>query len=60
MFVRMLQDVLSARAGDVIDETAVRAIRPGYGLPPKHLQVFLGKRVKCDVSRGTPLSWDHI
>ena len=60
VFRRSLYIVRDLRAGDVIDDSAVRAIRPGYGLPPKHLEVFMGKRVKCDVSRGTPLSWDHI
>lgn len=60
VFRRSLYVVRDLRAGDVIDETAVRAIRPGYGLPPKLLDVFLGKRVKRDIARGTPLSWDFI
>ena len=48
------------RAGDVLDDGNVRVIRPGYGLPPKYLDIVLGKRVNRDLSVGTPLSWDHI
>ncbi|MEO7774730.1 MAG: pseudaminic acid synthase [Steroidobacteraceae bacterium] len=48
------------RAGDVFDARNLRAIRPGLGLPPKHLQAFLGKKVARDIARGTPLSWDLL
>lgn len=47
-------------AGEVLSEENVRAIRPGYGLPPKYLPVVLGKRVGCDMARGTPLTWEAI
>jgi sialic acid synthase SpsE len=46
--------------GDVLTEENLRAIRPGYGLPPKYLDHLLGKRVKQAVKRGTRLSWDLI
>ena len=52
--------VADIRAGDVLDETNVRSIRPGHGLPPKHLPEVLGRRAKRDLVRGTPLSWDSI
>ncbi len=45
------------RAGDVLDASNVRAIRPGLWLPPKHLTGVLGRTVTCDVPRGTPVSW---
>ncbi len=45
-------------AGEELTEKNVRAIRPGYGLPPKYLEVVLGLHCKKAVKRGTPLSWD--
>jgi pseudaminic acid synthase len=38
----------------------VRSIRPGYGLPPKHLPEVLGRPARRALSRGTPLSWDAV
>lgn len=38
----------------------MRSIRPGLGLPPKYYDIMLGKKVKCDVKRGTALTWDMI
>jgi N-acetylneuraminate synthase len=32
-------------------------VRPGFGLPPRFLDVVLGKRVNRDVVAGTPLDW---
>lgn len=48
------------QAGDEFSKTNVRAIRPGFGLPTKHLDLILGKKVKCDVKKGTPLSWELL
>ncbi|MBU5441011.1 pseudaminic acid synthase [Paenibacillus sp. MSJ-34] len=48
------------KAGDVFTEQNVRSIRPGLGLPTKYVNDILGKRVKQDVKKGTPLSWDLI
>jgi pseudaminic acid synthase len=45
------------KAGDLLDRGNLRAIRPGLGLPPKHLDELLGCRVVRDVTRGTPASW---
>jgi len=38
----------------------VRSIRPGLGLPPKHIKDVIGKRASRDVKRGTPLDWSMI
>ena len=60
VFRRSLYIARDLRAGDVLDASAVRAIRPGRGLPPKYLEQALGSRVARDVRRGTPLSWDLL
>jgi pseudaminic acid synthase len=38
----------------------VRAIRPGAGLPPKHLDEIIGRRASRAIARGTPLEWDLV
>ena len=47
-------------AGDVLTPKNLRRIRPGHGLPPKYYDLLLGKRVSCDVSKGTPVSWELV
>jgi N-acetylneuraminate synthase len=54
-FRRSLYIVKDLKAGDLLTKENVRAIRPGLGLPPKHLNQVLGKIIKGDVSKGTPL-----
>lgn len=60
VFRRSLFAVEDIAGGDLFTERNVRSIRPGYGLPPKHLPQILGKRAKADISKGTPLQWDLI
>ncbi|WP_407875398.1 pseudaminic acid synthase [Qipengyuania nanhaisediminis] len=59
-FRRSLYITRDLAAGSVIDESAIRAIRPGFGLAPRHLDALIGRRVSRDVARGTPASWDLI
>lgn len=56
-FRRSLYIVEDMKAGDVITEKNMRAIRPGLGLSPKYYDTVLGKTVKQDIKRGTALSW---
>ncbi|EQA70074.1 pseudaminic acid synthase [Leptospira noguchii] len=57
VFRRSLYVVEDMKKGDLIFEKNVRSIRPGYGLPPKYLEIVLGKRVNQDLKRGTALKW---
>jgi N-acetylneuraminate synthase len=59
-FRRSLYVVKDLKAGDMLTRDNVRAIRPGLGLPPKHLQNILGRSVKQDVKRGTALHWELL
>ena len=47
-------------SGSEITEAAVRIIRPGFGLSPKHLDLILGRRVSMPVKRGEAVTWDHL
>ena len=60
LFRRSLYIVRDMKAGAVLTRENLRAIRPGYGLPPKYYHLLLGKRVNRAVRRGTAASWEII
>ena len=57
---RSLFVVSSISSGEVITKKNVRSIRPGFGMTPKHYEDVLGRRARCNLEAGTPLSWDLI
>lgn len=59
-FRRSLYFVKDLKAGDVITADAVRSVRPGYGLPPKHLDAVIGKRVLKDTRSKTPVKQRNL
>ncbi len=59
-FRRSLYVVQDVEAGGLLTRENVRAIRPGLGLPTRHLEDVLGRTVKQAVKRGTPLSWNLL
>lgn len=59
-FRRSLYVVEDLKAGDILAPSNVRAIRPGHGLAPRHLETVMGCAVIRDVARGTPLDWNII
>lgn len=59
-FRRSLYFVKDMKAGDMIDETCIRSVRPGFGLPPKFYDDLIGKRVTQNISANTKTAWDCI
>lgn len=59
-FRRSLYFVRNLNAGDVITETDIRSVRPGFGLPPKEFENVLGRRVLVDVTYGLPVQWEIL
>jgi N-acetylneuraminate synthase len=59
-FRRSLYIVKDMQVGEVLSAANLRAIRPGYGLPPKHLDELIGLPVARAVKRGTPMSWELV
>lgn len=57
-FRRSLYVVADIGAGQTITERNVRSIRPAGGLPPDAISAVLGRTVRVDVPRGTPVTWD--
>ena len=59
-FRRSLYVVQNLQPGDKLGPENVRAIRPGFGLSPKHYGEVMGRHVSIGVARGTPLSWSIL
>jgi N-acetylneuraminate synthase len=60
IFRRSLYVVKDIAAGELFSAENVRAIRPGFGLPPKHQEHITGRRASRDIARGTPMNWDLL
>ena len=50
----------SLKAGSVITADVIRSVRPGFGLPPKYLELVLGKRLAKDVQANSPVMDDCL
>ncbi|HUR91669.1 MAG TPA: pseudaminic acid synthase [Gemmatimonadaceae bacterium] len=59
-FRRSLYIVKDLPAGTRLTRDDVRSIRPGFGLPTKHLDEVIGRTLRRDVKRGTALAWELL
>lgn len=59
-FRRSLYFVKKMKRGQVIAADCVMSVRPGFGLPPKWLDLVVGRPVLTDVDYGTPVLEKHI
>ncbi|WP_412478029.1 pseudaminic acid synthase [Azonexus sp. IMCC34839] len=59
-FRRSLYFTQDIREGEVIAADAVRSVRPGYGLAPKHMDKIVGRRAASDIKKNTPVQWDKV
>ena len=57
---RSLYVVKDIKKGQKINSKNMRAIRPGLGLPTKYYNDLIGKEVKKNISKGTPIDWSII
>lgn len=60
VFRRSIYVVRDIAAGEELTSENIRSIRPGHGLPPKHLPEVLGRRAARDLKRGDPLDWESV
>jgi N-acetylneuraminate synthase len=56
-FRRSIYITEDIRAGEMLTRQNMRCVRPGLGLPPKYFETLLGRRVNCDLKKGTPVAW---
>lgn len=59
-FRRSLYFVKQLKAGERVPADAVRSVRPGFGLAPKHLDAVVGAVLKADVDFGMAVNWDVL
>jgi sialic acid synthase SpsE len=59
-FRRSLYIARDMKAGEPLTAETLRIVRPGDGLPPKFYETLLGRTVKRDASKGTPVTWDVV
>lgn len=60
VFRRSLYVVKDMAPGEPFNRENLRAIRPGLGLPPRHIDGVLGRSARQAIKRGTPLAWGLI
>jgi N-acetylneuraminate synthase len=60
VFRRSIYAVKDIAAGDVLNESNVRIIRPGYGLAPREMPKVLGRKARQAITRGTALRWEFL
>jgi pseudaminic acid synthase len=59
-FRKSIYAISDIKAGEFLGPSNIRVIRPGYGLPPKHWEDLMGVVAKCDIKRGTALTWEMV
>jgi pseudaminic acid synthase len=59
-FRRSLYICKDLKKGEQLTTDNLRAIRPGFGLPPKYKAQLLGNKVVRDVARGTRMHWELV
>ena len=57
---RSLFVVKDMKKGQTITEEFVRSIRPAFGMHTEYLDDIIGKKVNCDLEKGTPMEWRFI
>lgn len=60
IFRRSLYISEDMKAGDVFTDENLRIVRPGSGELPKYYDLFIGKKVKHNVKKGLPVTFDII
>ncbi|MEO2063042.1 MAG: pseudaminic acid synthase [Christiangramia sp.] len=59
-FSRSLYVVEDISEGEILTETNIKSIRPGFGMHPKFFSAVLGKKVSQDIEKGTRLSFEFL
>jgi pseudaminic acid synthase len=60
LFKRSIYAAKDITAGEYLNETNLKIIRPALGLAPKHWESIQGKKAITAIKAGTPLTWEMI
>ena len=60
LFARSLFIAEDIKEGELFTEKNLRSVRPGGGLHPRHLEEVLGRRAACNLTKGSPMSWEFV
>ncbi|WP_251048402.1 pseudaminic acid synthase [Halomonas sp. ISL-56] len=59
-FRRSLYFVNDLKAGAILSDADIRSVRPGYGIEPKYMEELIGKKLKTDIFKNTPVCWESL
>ena len=59
-FRRSLYFIRDMKMGDLITADCIRSVRPGYGLHPKEMLNLIGKPIKYDAQKNTPVTKKYL
>lgn len=60
VFRRSIYVAADIKAGEELTRSNIRCVRPGLGLAPRYYEELLGRRVKEDVRKGSPMRWSLL
>lgn len=60
IFRRSIYFIKNLKKGEIVSQSNIKRIRPGFGISPKFYSEIIGKRLLKDVERGDPVSWDCL
>jgi len=60
IFRRSIYVTENLKRGEKLNPENIRCVRPGLGLPPKYFDLLIGRSVKQDTPKGTPVTWDLL
>ncbi|MFW7378388.1 MAG: pseudaminic acid synthase [Oligoflexus sp.] len=59
-FKRSLIAIEDIPEGTVFSDLNIKALRPGFGLPPKYKSIIFGRRSSKFIPKGTFINWDIL
>lgn len=57
---RSIVAAMDIPAGAVLTAEMLVVKRPGLGIPPKFMELLIGRRVRVDIAADEPVTWAHI
>ncbi len=59
-FRRSIYIANDVKKGEILTRENLRVVRPGFGLAPKYFEEILGRKVSCNIKKGTSIKWDMV